>query len=343
MVKKLFKILKILIFTGLVVFGIFQLNNIFIRKSLAKPWDMGNKIGGYFNEDDHYNLMFFGTSHSYCSFNPLLIYSNTGLKSYVLASQQQPLKANYYYMKEALNRDNPEIFFVDIESLISFINEDDSVIHSYTDYLPMSLNKIKMIFDIVPQKARGHALIPLIKYHDRWAELKDEDFGFDPASYHDYLRGYVFLKGSSSKFKNEKIKTDKNILKPKKPKALGDSYKSENLKYLDKIVKLAGNNNVRLYFLKTPIYNEEPYKEALRFWKNELKKRNLYFIDFNEFKNDMNLTKEDFYDSSHLNYLGAEKFNKFFINFLFQNDIYRDVENLDPNWMEDLRMYNLNR
>ena len=77
--KKFLKILKSIIFIALIIFGSLELNNLFMRKSLAKPWDMGNKIGGFFNETEDYNAMFFGTSHSYCSFEPLVIYEKTGV------------------------------------------------------------------------------------------------------------------------------------------------------------------------------------------------------------------------------------------------------------------------
>ncbi len=83
-----------------------------MRKSLAKPWDMGNKIGGYFNEKDDFDIFFLGTSHSYCSFNPLLIYENTGFKSYVLASQLQPFKATYYFLKAHILLNSPYNLFL---------------------------------------------------------------------------------------------------------------------------------------------------------------------------------------------------------------------------------------
>ena len=165
--KKIKRICLSLIFISIFLTGLVELNNIFIRKSLAKPWDMGNKIGGYFNEKDDFDIFFLGTSHSYCSFNPLLIYENTGFKSYVLASQLQPFNATYYYLKEVLKRDKPKIIFVDIQALIFFIEEDDAIIHSYLDYLPMSMNKLMMILKIVPNKYKAQNLLPVSYTHLR--------------------------------------------------------------------------------------------------------------------------------------------------------------------------------
>ena len=232
--KKIKRICLSLIFISIFLTGLVELNNIFMRKSLAKPWDMGNKIGGYFNEKDDFDIFFLGTSHSYCSFNPLLIYENTGFKSYVLASQLQPFKATYYFLKEVIKRDKPKIIFVDIQALIFFIKEDDAIIHSYLDYLPMSMNKLMMILKIVPNKYKAQNLLPLIKYHSRWDELKKEDFNITRKDYKDYLKGYVLLKNSSQAFKDNK-NINAEILKHIEL-AMDDEYVETNLKYFKKIM-----------------------------------------------------------------------------------------------------------
>lgn len=69
------------------------------RKSLEGPWDMTNKIGGFYNEQENqFDVMFFGPSHAYAAFSPLVIWEETGIKSYVFATQQQPLWATYTYI-----------------------------------------------------------------------------------------------------------------------------------------------------------------------------------------------------------------------------------------------------
>lgn len=339
--KKIKRICLSLIFISIFLTGLVELNNIFIRKSLAKPWDMGNKIGGYFNEKDDFDIFFLGTSHSYCSFNPLLIYENTGFKSYVLASQLQPFKATYYYLKEVIKKDKPKIIFVDIQALIFFIKEDDAIIHSYLDYLPMSMNKLMMILKIVPNKYKAQNLLPLIKYHSRWDELKKEDFNIKRKDYKDYLKGYVLLKNSSQAFKDNK-KINAEILKHIEL-AMDDEYVETNLKYLNKMIHECQKNNVNLIFVKTPISDDKCFKNNINFWEKKFEELSVDFVDFNEYKSQMNLTDDDFYDFYHLNSKGAEKFNKFFINYMFKNGFYTDTSSLDKNWLNDLKTYNINK
>lgn len=340
--KKILKILKSIIFIAIIIFGVVELNNLFIRKSLAKPWDMGNKIGGFFNETEDYNAMFFGTSHSYCSFEPLLIYEKTGVKSYVLASQSQPLKVSASYVKEALKRKNPSVIFVDIQGSIYKSNEAFSVVNSYSDYFPFSKNKIEMVIKKVPMEFKAQAILPLVAYHSRWNELKDEDYNFDKKSYIDYLKGYVLLKGQSEKFENNQAEDLSKYLMSISS-FNKESFLKENLNAFDEIIDLANKNGVKLFFVKTPVYDRDLYRENINYIEKELENRGAKFIDFNKFYDDMNLTKDDFYDPHHLNVKGAEKFNLFFIDYMKKEGIFQENLANDKAWLENIKIYDINK
>lgn len=340
--KKFLKILKSIIFIAIVIFGVIELNNIFMRKSLSKPWDMGNKIGGFFNETEDYNAMFFGSSHTYCSFEPLVIYEKTGVKSYVLGSQKQPLQITASYVKEALRIKHPSVIFVDIQSSIYKIQEDASVVNSYSDYLPMSKNKIEMIVKKVPKEFKAISILPLVSYHSRWDELKDEDYNFDKNSYKDYLKGYVLLKGQSKDFKKD-IVQDKDIYLNSISAFDEKNYLKENLKAFDEIIDLANRNGVKLYFVKTPVYDYNFYKKNINTIENYLEKKGATFIDFNKFYDEINLTKDDFYDPHHLNVKGAEKFNLFFIDYMKKEGIFQENLANDKAWQENIKIYDINK
>lgn len=340
--KKFLRVLKSIIFLGILIFACLQLNNLFIRKSLSKPWDMGNKIGGFFNESEDYKAMFFGTSHAYCSFEPLYIYEKTGMKSYVLSSQKQPLKITATYVKEALKRKNPEVIFVDIYGGIFKITEDLGVVNSYSDYLPMSLNKLKMVGTKVPRGFKATALFPLVAYHSRWDDLKDEDYHFDKKTYEDYLKGYVLLKGQSQDFKKDIIKDKENFLNSV-TSFDEEAYLKENLKSIDEIIETCQKNGAQVYFVKTPIYSYSYYSDNIKVFKKYLEDRGAKFIDFNEFYHEMGLHKDDFYDPHHLNVSGAEKFNDFFIDYMKREGVFQENLAKDKSWLEDLKTYNINK
>lgn len=336
--KQLRRWIPWVLFIAILLTGVLQLNTIFLRKSLMKPWDMGNKIGGYFNERDHYRMMFFGTSHAYCAFQPLTIYNDLGAKSYVLASQKQPLSATYYYMKEVIahQKEVPNIFILDIYSLIANIEEDGAVVHSYADYLPMSWTKLKMIAFAVPLRYKAETFLPLIMYHSRWKELKEEDFTVKPKDFHDYLKGYVLLTGQSHEFEKNKSMNEEA---QRSLERADDTFLQSQLKILQKMQDLCNRHNINLMLVKTPIYNPAPYEANISKVAAYAKNHNIPFTDYNRYRKQMNLDESDFYDLYHLNSKGAEKFNQFFIRDMIAHNIYFDRSNLDPKWQKDLSIY----
>lgn len=122
-IKRILKIAGFIIILSLVLS---KLNIIFIRKSDVKPWDMINKISGYFNEDKPYDIIFFGTSHAYCSFDTEDL-AEHGVTSYILASQKQPLEATYYYIKEAIKRSKPKAIYVDVLDALAMNDVDEEI------------------------------------------------------------------------------------------------------------------------------------------------------------------------------------------------------------------------
>ena len=90
-------------------------DRILSRKETEGWWNVTSKIDGFYNSpENEYDVMFFGSSNAYCSFNPLVLWEKTGVKSYVFATQQQPVWATYHYMVDALKTQDLDLAVVDI-------------------------------------------------------------------------------------------------------------------------------------------------------------------------------------------------------------------------------------
>ena len=54
-------------------------DRVLCRKETEGWWNVTAKIDGFYNSpENEYDVMFFGASHAYCSFNPLVIWKETG-------------------------------------------------------------------------------------------------------------------------------------------------------------------------------------------------------------------------------------------------------------------------
>lgn len=301
--KIFYKWAKCLVF--LIVLGLLlaRANQICIRKSLEPPWDMSNKIGGFYNEKEGDALYFLGSSHSYCTFSPNILEELCGVKSYVLASQKQPANVSYYYLKEAVKKHKPKVVVLDLMSCIYNGDfQEEGVVHSYSDPVPFSFNKLAMVVNGAPRRLWPQALFPLIKYHSRWSELKDEDYNVRPQDYKDPLRGHVALRGQSKEFAAGKEHF--------KPEDFLRHMRQSDKACLLKMKKYCDDRGIRFILVKTPTYNESLYKAALEDVKAFAKESAIPFVDLNELKSAAGLEREDYYDGYHLNEVGAEKFNR---------------------------------
>lgn len=301
--KKVITWVKCLLFCAILCLALARANQICIRKSLEPPWDMSNKIGGFYNEKDRGPIYFLGASHSYCTFSPNILEELCGVKSYVLASQQQPVDASYYYLKEAVGTQKPEAVVLDVMTCIYDGDYgEEGVVHSYSDPLPFSLNKCAMVVNAAPRKLWPQALFPLIKYHSRWSELKDEDYNVRPEDYKDPLRGHVALQGQSEDFAaGGEHFSSKDFLR---------HMRRSDKAVLLKMKKYCDDRGIRFILVKTPTYKENMYQASIEDVKAFAKESAIPFVDLNELKSEAGLEREDFYDGYHLNEAGAIKFNR---------------------------------
>ena len=321
-----FILIFVLVFSGL--------SELFSRKTLEGTWNHTQKISGFYNEpQNEFDIMYFGSSNTYCSFNPLIFFEESGIKSYVSASQQQPVWATYTYMKEALKTQTPRLMVMDV-LMFSKDTEyyDDGVNYSFMDDIPFSMNKVELAFASAPPDDAIRLLINFIKYHSRWSELTEDDYTFERDKANDYLKGYVLLEDT---FADAPPPTC-NITE-------STPLSEKEIKYFDKIVNLSKEHNIPLLLVKTPSNVTESDAKLFNSIEQLAAEKNVPFVDFNDFYPEIGLElTTDFYDKSHLNYKGAEKFTRYFAEYI--NSKYAlppsdDKNNTSSVWQENLEKY----
>ncbi len=296
----IFLLIAALIFTNL--------DNLLARKTLNGWWNITTKINGFFNSpEDTYDVVFCGSSHAYCSFNPLVIGEEAGLSCYTLATQKQPLWATYYYIDEIIERQQPTLLVLDLYAF-SLTDEyaDEATNYTFTDDFPLNINKLKMIYNSVPQGERFNLFFRFGKYHSRWSELTAEDYSYNPKKQHDYLGGYCMLTS-----------TNPSVTKPDTSAALSIPSSEKNEHWLEEIIKLTKEKKVDLVLVKTPSNESVTERGYFNRAKEIADKYGIQFINYNDYYEEIGLDlSTDFFDNAHLNYLGADKFSRYLSNSL---------------------------
>ena len=299
------QVFKVLIFIIVFFILISITSNILVLK---ENW-FGSDVKSFYKlEENSLDLLFLGSSHSYAAFSPEIIEKEFGKKSYNWATQQQPIYISYHYLVEALKTQKPKI--VVLEAYMLTIQDDyagEGTVRSALDRMNMSLNKIKAIEVSVENKEDYLSYyINIIKYHSRYSEIKKQEVVDAIKNKTLSNRGFTPLES------NPKVNFDNS-------KCLNIEYTSKistkNLEYLNKIIKLCNEENIRLVLVTTPTQMGESEQAYLNYVEKVAIQNNIEFIDLNRKFGEIGLDfSTDFYDTTHLSKFGAEKVTKYFLN-----------------------------
>ena len=283
-------------------------------------------VEGYFNEEpESMDIMFYGTSHSYCTMNPLLLWSETGLRSYVLSSQSQPLEGTYQYMKQSFATQSPKLVVLELGIMSQTLDQaGDGVLRDCIDPMPWTQGKAELIRELVPQGQRSSYYFNLAKYHGRWKELDHTTLDFS------FINGRAEHKGFY-------------CFTPANPAVCGQlSYEGvdasalpeENVAQLLRIRDLAQANGAELVCFLTPYEgaeNDLGFFKALHLMCEE---NNIPLIDYNLLYDELGFDgSTDFYDTNHFNAYGAAKATGYFARWVEEHyGLEPQPMELDSQW-----------
>ena len=302
------QILKVNIFILIFILLFYGSSEVLKRKSINGAWNFSIKTGGFYNlEKDSLDVIAIGSSHCYCSFNPIVMWNEKGVKSYVLSSQQQPIKASYYYLKEALKTQKPQVVMLEAYMAgIDMSEPDEGVVRDAYEFFKPSLNKLEMIHDLAPKEKYLEYYFTFFKYHSRWSEVTVEDFNRDYKKRTDDFRGYVFLTDGAPQSKPETYES-RNV----------EYITGDNREYMNKIIEISKENNIQLVLWYAPYMIYEENLARLNGIEEFASENDIIFINALNLMDELD-EEQDFYDGGHVNYKGSEKVTKYLADNLLE-------------------------
>lgn len=298
--KKYFRVAAVAVFFLWIGFVLAAANAIVCAKFIG---DSTTIVDGFYAEKKNdIDVVVVGSSNSFCTVNPLVLYEEYGIAAYDFGSSSQPMNISELYIKEALKRQKPKVIALEINMMVgdSIHNGSEAGLRwGYTN-IPLSVDKLKCIYQSVGKLDAEYFsyVFPIFRYHNRWKELSKTDYTYFGKDKTNYTKGYLETQSvaeytiSMSDYGYE-----------------GETWIGEdNIVCLDEIVQLCKKNNVELLLFKSPKENWHQYEtKAIRALADE---RGLSFIDYNELYDNGELEIDvaaDFRDGDHLNDYGAKK------------------------------------
>ncbi len=251
---------------------------------------------------DSIDVLMIGSSHIHCDINTAQLWENYGIAAYNFSAAEQTLWQTYYYFKEALKTQHPKVAVLDFYAPACFkADYQYDFLYENLQGLKPSLNKLALFVTSCEVMRWDDYFPDFFTYHNRYEKLTKEDFD-------------AFLgKEDLAAFKGY---TPYSAVRPQPvPEfnvTLGADLTPKSEKYLQKIIELANDNNVKLFFIVAPYAAEN--KEMLTY--NRVRDiaydNGLEFMNYNETYDLIGLSFDtDFNDHSHLNYEGSCKFTDF--------------------------------
>lgn len=279
------------------------------------------------------DAVFIGSSAAYAFFSPLRLYEKTGLTSAVFATPNQSVSVVRYIIEECRKTQPDAAYVIELRAVLADDEARGNIAVDFrraTDVMPFSKLRDDMIERFVPEEERLSVRFDLVKYHDRWKELRLGDLRLfwgkaDP------MKGWVF---------------DTNV----EPLTELDDFTAVNARLpvdkasgrdLEELLLWCRENGVDARFTVTPfawsrkqakIYNTvgDTVKEYGFPWLNLAKEQHAAGIDI----------LRDFSDNRHTNLSGAVKCTDYVAEKLL-GDVVPNGKADAAEWERCLEMYRI--
>ena len=268
------------------------------------------------------DVLVVGSSMSQYSFNPGFFYQDTGLRSYVLGSQCQPIEATYNIIKEALKTQRPKMIIYEVHTALplkSICMEDSSYIAAH--YLMSGQEKLDTINYLDHDKAKEF-YNDFNNNHNDWKYFESlEDFIKVP-EYNLVETGFGY------KYQKQTLASNKWFAKEYE---VGNEQLDEYAKtYLDKIRILCEEQGIELLLYKTPVdgFETENATQLQRIWEYA-ESYGISYVDFFEIDEMLNYKMWIDSDSYHSYVTGAN---------IITRKLANKVNEYQINYSEDIDM-----
>ncbi|WP_408070432.1 hypothetical protein [Butyrivibrio sp. JL13D10] len=261
------------------------------------------------------DVLMLGSSHIHCDVNTALLWEDYGIAAYDYSAAEQTLWQTYYYFREALKTQKPKVAVLDFYAPARF--KDDyqyDFLYENLQGLKFSINKVRLLTTSCEFTRWDDYFPDFFTYHNRYENLTEEDFDTlfgreDLAAFKGYTP-YCAVREQTRPVYSQGISAD---LTPKSEK------------YLNKIIDLANENNVKLFFIVAPYIAENHDFLTFNKVRQIAEEKGIEYCNMNETYDEIGLDfAKDFNDYSHLNYEGSIKFTAFLADNLksrFEDDI----------------------
>ena len=330
------KAVRIIAFTLCAVIIFVFISAVCERKTYSGSWNYMSKLNEFYSlEKDTIDYIGVGSSHMYCTVNPLEVWKESGIAGFVLATQQQPLWASYYYIKEAFKTQSPKYVILEGLMVCNESTYDSAVLYDAIDPLRFSFNKIQMINKLVEYDSRPDYYLNVLKYHTRWNSITANEVEVLFKEHTDIYKGFVALDGNYE---------GKNRI-PDYENTEDIALSEFNTEALDSIYELVSDNGAELILMIAPYDATSPaLSQRIKAEIKWAKDKGVEVLDYATMLEELEIDPaNDYFDGGHLDISGAGKVSRHFAKYLTEAGLEKneliDLEKWEADYNEYIKAF----
>lgn len=277
------------------------------------------------------DMVFIGSSHSYCTFDPENFDSELNISSFQMGTPLQHPDTSYFLLKEILNYQKPKV--VVMETYWDVMDDDFEMkqANTFFEVLKNDDLKKKYINEVFPLSEKVKYNILPIRYQQDYFAYEAENMRKDIEKKYDVTKKKAESQIGKEEYRSKGyVYCDMNMTEDEynvtnQFKSLDGKdwvFSTSQKKYIEYIIELCNKNDIKLILVTAPIANV-----SMEFIKNYdaihnqisdfANQNSIEYIDYNIVnKNESLLSNDNFRDDAHMNDSGVKIVNKHFLNFL---------------------------
>ena len=286
--------------------------------------------GFYLEPRNTLDMVTIGASETYTSIAPGVLWDDYGFTSYNYSTAGCPISLAKCQIKEVLKHQNPKVILFEVNGAVMGKGEhqiQEGRLRKYIDYIPWSENRIEAIKETVPQEERDSYFVPFLKYHSNWKDLKN-------CAVNLYVQTKMRLQGGSrlkgfQTFSGTGSKTGK-LIDVKNDHSTRPLTKEAEFYFRDLLKFLKEEKIDNVLFVRIPHrITKKNYQEFQRSNRvgEILEEYGFPYVNFEFQQEAIGLDPaKDFYNDSHMNVYGQEKFTRYLGGYMVDHYDLKDLD-----------------
>lgn len=305
------KILKVICFWLIFIYFFINISYVLRRDS-----DIKDRFAGFYSlSEDSLDMIIIGSSPVHPSWGASLAYGEYGFTSYPISTNVQQPRMTEFLVSEVLKTQSPEVLVIETRMFMHEQAEYDehggveSHIRNVVDNVKYSLDRINFINAMVTEDREAY-WFDIMKYHSNWKLIGVDALGYWNNERKSKYKGFLFMP----EVKRVELLVDNTKINEREP------IPKEQEAVLLNIMKYVNDNNQKVLFVLNPYQISEEECRMANYMEMIIEEAGYEFVNFNRMNEELDLDyNTDFYDTGHMNVLGAEKYTRSLAEILEQD------------------------